>query len=172
MASSLRALLSTPGCLPTPAHIQTSIVGPLREYILVACRVSHVNPLPFSSLPSNPKNYLMLKLEPSPRFFVFYSGTMPFLTLLHASLDLVLHFLALLNPLYALTGSLAFLTGWAVQLGFWTQCDITSNMNVNGGRGTCYQFFVEKTRDNGDLVGVPVGLANAKVAFGYMLLVL
>lgn len=84
------------------------------------------------------------------------------------AIDFSLSLFTLLNPVYALIGSLIFFIGWAVQVGFWTQCDITVNMEVNGGRDTCYQFWIEKDANNGDLVGVPVTLANAKVAFGFM----
>ena len=60
--------------------------------------------------------------------------------------------------------------GWSLQVGFWTQCDITDMLDVNGGLGLCYQAYVEKEPDNGALVGVSGELVSAKVAFGYLML--
>ena len=60
---------------------------------------------------------------------------MPLLTIIHMIIDLALHLFVALNPLWALVGSVPFTVGWAVQVGFWTQCDIASALEVNGGLG-------------------------------------
>ena len=102
------------------------------------------------------------------RYFVFYSGTLPLLGAFHAIVDLTLHVLGLLQPTYALIGSLLFLCGWATQVGFWTQCDLTSSLETSGSE-TCYQMYVEDLGGNGVL---PSGLAGAKVAFGWIVVIL
>ena len=96
---------------------------------------------------------------------------MPFLSILHAGLDLGLYASGHLHPIYALTGSLICLCGWGVQAGFWTQCDLPSNLET-AAEGQCYQSYVQKGPKNGDLVDVPTSLANAKVAFGFLVLVM
>lgn len=101
-------------------------------------------------------------------YFIFYSGTLPLLGTFHALVDLTLHVLGLLQPIYALVGSLLFLCGWSTQVGFWTQCDLTSSLETNG-YGECYQFYVKDHEDDGVLSS---GLANAKVAFGWIIVVM
>lgn len=121
--------------------------------------------MPLAQLPIADRTFFNL------RYFVFYSGTMPFLTILHTALDLFLYFVAMLNPVYALIGSVVFLCGWAVQVGFWAQCDLPAGLE-NATPGTCYQSHVQKDPKGGDLQGISTGLNNAKVAFGFMVLVL
>ncbi len=96
---------------------------------------------------------------------------MPFLGILHASLDLGLYVSSLLHPVYALTGSLMFLAGWSVQAGFWAQCDLTSNRET-ATQGQCYQSYIQTQPKNGDLVGISTTLTNAKVGFGFLLLIM
>ena len=96
---------------------------------------------------------------------------MPFLGILHAALDLGLYISNLLHPVYALTGSLIFLVGWGVQAGFWTQCDLTSSLET-APPGQCYQSYIQKQPTNGNLVGISTGLTDAKVGFGFLVLIM
>ena len=97
---------------------------------------------------------------------------MPLLSLLYSTIDCALYFSGRLHTTHALVGSTIFVVGWAVQVGFWTQCDLTTMMEVNGPLDVCYQFYIEKDSSNGEMVGVSNALANAKVAFAYLVLFL
>lgn len=99
------------------------------------------------------------------RYFVFYSGTMPLLSFLHAVVDLTLYLMARLQPLYALMGAIVFVCGWGVQVGYWAQCDLLDHLHISGVG--CYQSSI-MTDSHGALAGVPTELANAKVAFGFI----
>jgi len=96
---------------------------------------------------------------------------MPLLTILQSATDLILHFTIGLNQIYALTVSLIFLCGWAIQVGFWAGCDISANW-YESAEGTCYQSNLQQTGRGGGLVGISDSLGNAKDAFGILLLVL
>jgi len=96
---------------------------------------------------------------------------MPFISLLHSALHLILHFTALLHPIYALASSLLLLCGWAVQVGFWAQCDLVANLE-NATPDTCYQSYIQINPNGGYLEGINIGLTNAKLAFGIIALIL
>lgn len=96
---------------------------------------------------------------------------MPFFSILHATLDLGLYIGGRLPSIYALAGSLVLLCGWGVQVGFWTQCDVQASRET-GAPGQCYQFYIQQDPKNGKLVGVSESLANAKVGFGWLVLIM
>lgn len=91
---------------------------------------------------------------------------MPLLTMLHVATDLTLTVLGLLHPIYALAGSVTLVCGWAVQVGFWTECDLPANLENSAG--SCYQSQLQKDSRTGDPTGVSTALANAKVAFAFL----
>lgn len=97
---------------------------------------------------------------------------MPVLTILQSAADLILFFTIGLNPVFALTVSILFLCGWAVQVSFWADCDISGSWTLSA-YGTCYQSNLQPVPPGGfAVVGVTTGLGNTKVAFGFFLLVL
>lgn len=63
-----------------------------------------------ASCPSDQRAHLLL-------------GTMPFLSIFHAVLDLGFFSMTRLQPVYALVGVLSFFCAWSIQVGFWAQCD-------------------------------------------------
>ena len=95
---------------------------------------------------------------------------MPFLTIIHAVVDFVAYFITALNPVYALTVSIFLLCGWSIQAGFWAQCDLPDNLET--ASNTCYQSYIQRTTKGSDLEGVSTGLAQAKVAFGFIVLIM
>ncbi|KAL8707121.1 MAG: hypothetical protein Q9220_007798 [cf. Caloplaca sp. 1 TL-2023] len=102
--------------------------------------------------------------------FLFYSITVPFLSVLHATFDLIAICTQRLHMVYTLTASALFLCGWAVQVGFWTQCDIPENLDTTD---MCMQSFIQRDPRGGyDLLGINEGLATSKVAFGFIVLFL
>ncbi|KAL8739630.1 MAG: hypothetical protein Q9184_008580, partial [Pyrenodesmia sp. 2 TL-2023] len=101
---------------------------------------------------------------------LFYSATLPFLSAFHATFDLMAFSIDHLHPRYALTASALFLGGWAVQLGFWTQCDLPENLDT---ATTCMQTYIQRNPRGGpDLLGISEGLARSKVALGFVAVLL
>ncbi len=60
------------------------------------------------------------------RLLVFYAGTMPFITLFWAALDIGLASVASLSPVHALISSIFLLCGWITQFSIWMQCEMTA----------------------------------------------
>lgn len=100
------------------------------------------------------------------RYFVFYSAIVPFLTIIHAILNIALYLMSVLQPFHALVGAVCYLCGWAIQVGFWTQCDLPDNLETGGS--LCYQTLLSSK----GLKEVTPGLGTAKVALGFVLLFL
>lgn len=94
---------------------------------------------------------------------------MPLLSTLHVALDLGLYFTDRLRPIFALIGAIIFVCGWSGQVGFWTSCELPSGYEFSGEE--CYQHSLQHN-GQGDLEGVPLSLANAKAAFGYLSILL
>jgi hypothetical protein len=96
---------------------------------------------------------------------------MPLLTIFQSATDLILYFTVGLNQIYALTVAVIFLCGWAIQIGFWANCDISGNW-FESAEGNCYQSNLQQYSDGDALLGIANGLGNAKVAFGISFLIL
>ena len=93
------------------------------------------------------------------------------MTIFYGLIDLILHFRGLLHPVYALVASVLFSLGWAFLAGFWTQCDSSQGME-NGSFDYCYSALVEQGGGIGWYVGVSEPLANAKLAFAWVIAIL
>lgn len=74
--------------------------------------------------------------------------------------------MALLHPVYALTGSVIFICGWAIQASIWSQCDIPDSLEI-GTSHPRYQDLIERGA-HGDLKGISTRLAQVKVAFAFL----
>ena len=94
---------------------------------------------------------------------------MPLLSTLHVAVDLGLYLTARLRPIYALTGAIIFVCGWSGQVGFWTSCELPAGYELSGEE--CYQHSLRMDRPY-EFEGVPLSLANAKAAFGYLSILL
>ncbi|KAL8917128.1 MAG: hypothetical protein Q9208_008134 [Pyrenodesmia sp. 3 TL-2023] len=125
---------------------------------------------PYANISTHLSNPLTFPFFLASRQFLFYSVTVPFLSVFHATFDLMAFSIGRLHPRYALAASTLFLCGWAVQLGFWTQCDLPENLDT---ATTCMQTYIRRNPRGGpDLLGISEGLARSKVAFGFLVLVL
>ena len=107
---------------------------------------------------------------------IFYSVTMPFLTILHALTDLVLTYLSMFTPLYVLIASAIFVCGWLTQWSFWANCE-ASSLGLEYGK--CPQErlqYPNRQREGATYEGPPpIGIdgakSNARMAFGFLVIV-
>ncbi|KAI9786312.1 MAG: hypothetical protein M1816_008053 [Peltula sp. TS41687] len=80
--------------------------------------------------------------HPSKALLVFYTLTVPVLSLFHASTDLILFFRSGLAPLYSLVGSIVALGAWWTQWGILLDCE-SGGDDGNGVESYCpnYNFM-------------------------------
>lgn len=133
----------------TSLNTEDSIGGLLRKY----------------SLSSHYRNTSLNNRHPRFSSLVSYSVMTPFVTILHAALDLILFSHNSLPPTHALTVSIITLCTWGLQVAFWTQCDLRHNFAVTGT--TCYQSNLDES-----MTGVSQGAGRARVAVGFSVIFL
>ncbi|KAL9630913.1 MAG: hypothetical protein Q9204_004481 [Flavoplaca sp. TL-2023a] len=82
--------------------------------------------------------------RPTNSQIIAYSTAMPFFSILQSGLDLSLHFLISLHPVYSLVISILYFSGWLTQWTIWMNCEITAIGFDNAGEGdTCWQVNLE-----------------------------
>ena len=114
------------------------------------------------------------------RFMIFYSATMPFLSVLHAFIDLLLRCLSMFSPIYALIASVVFICGWLTQWSIWVNCE-ASTLGLE--YGNCPQKRLQYLdRNEGQQrkrdsykgpppVGIDGAKSDARIAFGFLVIV-
>ena len=107
------------------------------------------------------------------RQLVFYTGTMPFLTLFWAALDIGLASMASLSPMHALISSIALLSGWLIQFSIWMQCELTAPVMQEGFSGSpwCPNAQLSVFDDASTLQNVTENLACARAFIGLVVAV-
>ena len=98
---------------------------------------------------------------------------MPFFSVLHSILDLTLHFLIALNPVYSLAVGSIYFIGWLVQWSLWMHCEISGIGFDNAGKGeTCFQVNLDHAKGSMTPMRSSRGVVNGRVGVGFIVVVL
>lgn len=93
----------------------------------------------------------------------FYSCTVPFISIVHSSVDLLLYLRLNLAPTYALVGSVVMFLVWLVQLTFLMQCEVVGISDI-GISKFCPNYGLESEWYD------PLGpVLSTFTAFGFLL---
>ncbi|KAL8720128.1 MAG: hypothetical protein Q9225_002973 [Loekoesia sp. 1 TL-2023] len=110
---------------------------------------------------------IYMRPRPTNQRIIVYSAFMPFFTILQSILDLSLHFLISLHPLYSLVISSLYFIGWLVQWSIWMHCEISGIGFDNAGKGeTCFQVNLDHRKDSMIPFRSSEGVVNGRVGVG------
>ncbi|KAL8871143.1 MAG: hypothetical protein Q9174_002964 [Haloplaca sp. 1 TL-2023] len=120
------------------------------------------------------KQALIWKLpRPGRGRIIAYATLMPFFSILQSALILSLEFLTSVQPIYHLTISVIFLSGWLVQWSFWLHCEITSIGFDNAGEGEiCWQVNLDHRKNSMVPSQSSEGAVNGRFACGTVVIAL
>jgi hypothetical protein len=90
---------------------------------------------------------------------VFYSGTMPVLSIFMAGVGILLSLRKKITPLYSTIISAVFLCGWCVNLGWWIACDWSTTL-AGSGKAPKSKLCKAILRDQQALIILPSLLPN------------
>ena len=97
------------------------------------------------------------------RFIIFYTCTLPFLSVLHTCTDAILMLWSKLNPLYSLIASVFFVCGWYTQVAFWMTCEASSPDGLVDASCPQHVFYY---------TSVSMQTVGARLAFGFIVPIL
>ncbi|KAI4141822.1 MAG: hypothetical protein L6R39_005173 [Caloplaca ligustica] len=89
--------------------------------------------------PMDKQALIYMRPRPSNSKIIAYSAFMPFFSMIQSMLDLTLHFLVSLHPIYSVVISGIYFIGWLTQWAIWMNCEISGIGFDNAGQGeTCF----------------------------------
>ncbi|KAI4193893.1 MAG: hypothetical protein LQ350_008090 [Teloschistes chrysophthalmus] len=123
--------------------------------------------------PMWPQALVYMRPRPSNSKIIVYSAFMPFFTILQSILNLTLHFLYSLHPIYSLAISSVYFIGWLVQWSIWMHCEISGIGFENAGKGeTCWQVNIDHRKDGTIPLRSSQGVVNGRVGLGAVVIAL
>ncbi|KAL8776185.1 MAG: hypothetical protein Q9213_008361 [Squamulea squamosa] len=123
--------------------------------------------------PMEKQALIYMRPRPSNSKIIVYSAFMPFFTILQSILDLSLHFLVSLHPIYSLAISSVYFIGWLVQWSIWMHCEISGIGFDNAGKGeTCWQVNLDHRKGSRVPFRSSEGVVNGRVGLGAVVVAL
>ncbi|KAI4218314.1 MAG: hypothetical protein LQ349_008767 [Xanthoria aureola] len=123
--------------------------------------------------PMDNQAQIYMRPRPTNGKIIVYSTFMPFFTILQSGLDLSLHFLISLHPIYSLAISSVYFIGWLVQWSIWMHCEISGIGFDNAGRGeTCWQVNLDHRKNSMIPLRSSQGVVNGRVGLGAVVIAL
>ncbi|KAI4115203.1 MAG: hypothetical protein LQ338_007893 [Usnochroma carphineum] len=112
-------------------------------------------------------------MEPRPPNgqIIVYSAFMPFFSMIQSMLDLSLHFLVGLHPIYSLVISIIYFSGWLTQWTIWMDCEITGIGFENDG-DRCFQVKLDHRLYSMVPSRSSDGIVNGRVGLGAIIIAL
>ncbi|KAI4258264.1 MAG: hypothetical protein L6R42_005206, partial [Xanthoria sp. 1 TBL-2021] len=143
----------------------------LASVVTFGLAVSYAN----ASIRTPMENQAEVYMRPRPTNskIIVYSTFMPFFTILQSGLDLSLHFLISLHPIYSLAISSVYFIGWLVQWSIWMHCEISGIGFDNAGKGeTCWQVNLDHRKYSMVPMRSSEGVVNGRVGLGAVVIAL
>ncbi|KAL9627992.1 MAG: hypothetical protein Q9204_006191 [Flavoplaca sp. TL-2023a] len=123
--------------------------------------------------PMDKQALIYMRPRPASSKIIVYSAFMPFFSILQSGLDLSLHYLLSLHPIYSLAISSVYSIGWLVQWSLWLHCEISSIGFDNAGRGeTCWQVNLDHRENSMVPFRSSEGVVNGRFGLGTVVIAL
>jgi hypothetical protein len=105
------------------------------------------------------------------RKIIFYSATMPFLSIIHSIADLGLSQTKRLSPVYVVTASSIFFVGWLTQWTIWMDCEVTG-IGFGNDSSACFQRDLDHIEPGLIPTKSSEAVVNARAGVGFLVLFL